>query len=404
MGQYQYRRDELKWQLQAGLLAMATEVGLDVFAEMLEDDATEVAGPRGKHQKSRTAVRHGSERGAVTLGGRRVQITHPRVRTTTGKEVQLPSYVTAASRDLLNKSAMERMLAGLSTRHYPISLEPVGDVGAHGISKSSISRRFIQRTQTALDDLMNQHLGHLKPVALMVDGVGFAKTLCVVALVIDAKGIKHPVGILEGATENDRVVTDLLVDLKERGLDVSDGILVVIDGAKALASAVRKVFGKNAVIQRCIEHKIRNVKDYLPKEQHEFVSRKMRQAYQRDAAHAERDLKALANRLEETNLSAARSLREGLYETLTINRLEVAPTLMRTLRSTNAIESLFETVRSKHRNVKHWRPGTMALRWAAAGVLDAQARFRRVEGYRHLPALARALYRHVHPEVQEEVA
>jgi len=227
----------------------------------------------------------------------------------------------------------------------------------------------------------------------MVDGLHVAKRMLIAAMVIDINGYKHPVALREGATENKRVVTDLLADLVDRGLDSSHGLLVVIDGSKALAAAVRSTFGDQVLIQRCTEHKVRNVEDYLHKEERVWVTRVMRKAYKRtDSELARRDLEALARRLDETNIDAAKSLREGLDETLTIHRLGVGQLLARTVRTTNALESMNEIIRSRTRNVKHWRDGDMRERWVAAAMLEAESQFRRVQGWKELPALARALY------------
>lgn len=382
-----------------GLLALAVTTGLEVMNVLLEESVAAVAGPKGRHDPRRTATRHGSEEGAVTLGGRRIPIRRPRVRTADGTgEVPIPAYELFTSRDLLGRMALERMLAGLSTRRYAVGLEPVGSAVeevASGTSRSAVSRRFVALTRTGLQEAMSAPLDHLDPVALLLDGVGFGDHLCVVALVIDSQGRKHPVGIIEGTTENARVATDLLADLRERGLRTSGGLLVVMDGARALRRAVQNVLGKRALVQRCQEHKIRNVLSYLPKEQHSFIERKLRAAYRlADADRAQRDLESLARSLERSHPGAAGSLREGLAETLTVMRLGISPTLARTLRSTNPIESMIEICRTKSRNVKRWRDGEMALRWAAAGMVEAQKQFRRVKGHRDIPRLITALRHH----------
>ena len=292
--------------------------------------------------------------------------------------------------------AMERMLAGLSTRRYRSGLEPVGtavEATSSGTSKSAMSRKFVAATETALAELMSADLSGLDLVALMVDGVHFAEHCCVVALGIGLDGTKHPLGLEEGSTENATLVTDLLVGLRERGLDVTKPILVVIDGSRALRRAVRDVFDK-PVIARCQLHKIRNVRDKLPERLRATVERRMRQAYHADSAlEAEAQLLTLARELDTTHPGAAASLREGLDETLTVLRLGVPPTLARTLRSTNAIESMISICRDHAGNVKHWRDGKMALRWCAAGMLEAGKQFRRVNGHQHLPDLRAALDR-----------
>jgi putative transposase len=290
--------------------------------------------------------------------------------------------------------AMERMLAGLSTRRYPVGLEPVGErvaETASATSKSAVSRKFVAMTETALAELLAADLSGLDLVALMIDGVHFGESVCIVALGIDLDGVKHPLALVEGSTENATVVTDLLVGLRERGLEVTRPILVGIDGAKALYRAVVDVFD-HPVIQRCQLHKIRNVQDRLPQRLRGPVGAKMRAAYHADSAlNAEAQLSALARELDKTHPSAAGSVREGLAETLTVLRLGVPPTLARTLRSTNAIESMISICRQRSANVKRWRDGQMALRWCAAGMVEAGKQFRRVNGHLHLPKLRAAL-------------
>jgi putative transposase len=228
-------------------------------------------------------------------------------------------------------------------------------------------------------------------VALMIDGVHFGESVCIVALGIDLDGTKHPLALVEGATENATVVTDLLTGLRDRGLDVTRPLLVGLDGAKALRKAVVDVFD-SPVIQRCQLHKIRNVQDRLPERLRGPVGTKMRAAYHADSAlDAEAQLTALARELDKTHPGAAASLREGLAETLTVLRLGVPPTLARTLRSTNAIESMISICRTRSANVKRWRDGQMALRWCAAGMLEAGKQFRRVNGHLHLGTLRAAL-------------
>ena len=350
-----------------GLLAMAVGTGLQVMAAMMDTDVAAVCGPKGRHDPARTAVRHGSEDGSVTLGGRRVSVTRPRMRATDGSgEVPVPAYELFSSTEVLGRMAMERMLAGLSTRRYPVGLEPVGqrvEKAARSTSKSAVSRRFVAATETALAELLSARLDGLDLVAVLIDGVHFGDHVCVVALGIGIDGTKHPLGLAEGSTENTSVVTDLLTGLRDRGLDTSRAIFVGIDGGKALHAAVIRVF-EHPVIARCQLHKIRNVADKLPDHLASTVSKRMRKAYHAESAlAAEAQLEALANELERTHPGAAGSLREGLAETLTVLRLNVPPTLARTLRSTNSIESMISIARTHSRNVKTGR----TARWCCAG-------------------------------------
>jgi transposase-like protein len=305
-------------------------------------------------------------------------------------ELPVASYELFSDTEVLGRLALERMLGGLSTRRYPAGLEPVGartEQAATSTSRSAVSRRFVAATETALAELLAADLSTMDLVALMVDGVHFGEHTCIVALGIDIDGIKHPLSLVEGSTENATLVTELIVGLRERGLDVTRPVLVVLDGSKALRRAVLDVFDR-PVIARCQLHKIRNVQDRLPDKLRSVVAARMRRAYHADSAlAAEAELTALAGELDKTHPGAAASLREGLAETLTVLRLGVPPTLARTLRSTNAVESMISICRTHARNVKRWRDGQMALRWCAAGMIEAGKQFRKVNGHLHLRAL-----------------
>ncbi len=301
----------------------------------------------------------------------------------------MPAYDLFSGTELLGRMTMERMLAGVSTRRYPIALEPVGQdvtTASRSTSKSAVSRRFVAMTEHALADLLAADLTGLDLVAIMIDGVHFADHLCVVALGIDIEGVKHPLALVEGSTET-ALVRGLLVGLGERGLDVTQPILAVLDGAEALSAAVREVFDQ-PVIGRCQIHKLRNVADHLPQKVRCPVTKRIRAAYHADSAlAAEALLEALAKELDKTPPGAAGSLREGMAETLIVLRLDLPPTLARTFRSTNAIESMISICRDHAKNVKRWRDGQMALRWCAAGMVEACTQFRHVNGHLHLPAL-----------------
>jgi putative transposase len=393
---------EITTDLREGLLALAVGAGLRVLSAMMEADVTAACGPRDRHNPDRTAVRHGHGPGSVPLGGRRVPVTRPRIRAVDGSgELPVPCYEVLNDTDGLGRMALERMLAGLSARHYGTGLEPVGEQvtqTASGTSKSAVSRKFVAATETALAELLTADLSTLDLVAFMVDGVHFAEHCCVVALGIDITGVKHPLALVEGSTENATLVRELIVGLRERGLDVTRPILAVIDGSRALRRAITDVFDK-PVIQRCQLHKIRNVIDKLPEKLKSLVQRRMRDAYHAQSAlTAQARLQTLATELDRTHPGAANSLREGLDETLTVLRLDVPPTLARTLRSTNTIESMISICRDHAANVKRWRDGQMALRWCAAGMVEAGKQFRRVNGHLHLPALRAALERQVASE------
>jgi putative transposase len=381
-----------------GLLAMSVAAGLQVVQALLDAELTATCGPKHAKQPGRAARRHGSTSGSLVLGSRRVPVDRPRARTLDGREVQLATWQALADDDLLGQVVMERMLAGLATRRHTQAAEPVGEVveqTARATSKSAISRRFVAQTAKALEELLARDLGELQIAALLVDGIHVAERCCVVALAICADGRKVPVGLWEGSTENATVVRHLLADLQARGLDASGGLLVVIDGAKALASAVRSVFGELALIQRCTVHKRRNVAEHLPEADRGRVDARLARAFNDpDPARGLRAARALAGVLARQHPGAAASLREGLEEMFTIRRLGVTDRLARTLSSTNPVESMISVARSTARNVKRWRDGEMVRRWVAAGMLNAERSFRRVKGHADMPVLVAALARH----------
>jgi putative transposase len=357
--------------MREGLLAASVAIGLEVMGELVEAEVSELAGPKGKHDPDRAAYRHGSEAGRVTLGGRRVPVRRPRVRALAEgdggeREVRLDSYDTFASVDLLAEHMVVSMLAGLSGRRYQRALEPVGEqveASSSGVSQSSVSRRFITATAERLAEFRSRPLDGERWLIVFVDGFDFAGHTMVGALGVTADGTKVPLGVVEGSTENASVARGLISDLRDRGLDASEGVLFVLDGGKALTKATREVFGEQAVISRCRVHKERNVLDHLPEAERLWVRRKLRAAWANpDAAEAEAALAALAGQLEKVNPDAAASLREGLAETLTVTRLGVSGSLLKTVMSTNPIESMIEIVREHARNVKHWQRGDMRLR------------------------------------------
>ena len=383
-----------------GLLALSVGVGLGVLTEMLEDEVDEVVGPKGKWNQDRTAVRHGHDDGEVTLGGRRVQVRRPRVRTVDGEhEVPLQSYEYFADRDPLQRVVLERMLAGVSTRRYRRTQEPVGEdveAKARSTSKSAVSRTFVQRTRHALGELMSRQLADLRLAVMMIDGIELKERMMIVALGITTEGKKIPLGLWEGSTENATVATALLSDLVERGLDPEQGMLFVLDGSKALRKAVRTVFGE-VPVQRCVRHKERNVIRHLAERDRPPVLHRLRKAWgETDYGRALEQLTRLADELEHTHPGAAASLREGMEETLTVIRLGIKGKLKRTLESTNPAESMIDCVRTTQRNVKNWSSGEMGLRWTAAGMLEAERQFRKVIGYTQLPQLAVAIERRLH--------
>jgi putative transposase len=358
-------------------------VGLAVVQEIFQEEVCRLVGPRGKHDPERMAHRHGEERRQLTLGGRRVAVSKPRARTIHGEELELRTYRAFAGRELLTEAALGRMLAGLSTRRYEAGLEPVGEVASRGISRSAVSRRFVAGTQRKLAELFGRDLSGLDLLAIFIDGVVMGAHCILVSLGVDAEGRKHPLGLWEGTTENKAVGQALLRNLIERGLSVETARLFVIDGGKGLRAAIVATFGEQALIQRCRVHKRRNVLDHLPQSERTFIGRKLDRAWaEPDAEWAETELRSVARHLEAKHPGAAASLREGLAETLTVTRLGLTPSLLRTFKSTNPIESMISVGDRVTGNVKRWRDGEMVLRWTAAGMLEAERQFRRINGYR----------------------
>ncbi len=387
---------ELVGAAREGLLALSVGVGLGVIAELMEEEVTEVVGPKGKHDSDRSAVRHGHEAGEVTLGGRRVAVERPRARSADGEsELPLQTYKHFADRDPLTRLVLEQMLAGVSTRRFERTREPVGEqveAGARSTSKSAVSREFVARTRENLEALMGRRLDDVRLAVLMIDGIELKGRTNVVCLGITSDGVKIPLGLWEGSTENAAVATALLSDLVDRGLDTEQGVLCVLDGAKALRKAVRDVLGTRTPVQRCVRHKERNVLDHLPERDRAAVKRRLRRAWADTAYERALDqLRALADELVRSHPGAAASLREGMEETLTLTRLGIRGSLKRTLESTNPCESMIECVRRSARNVKRWQSGDMALRWTAAGMLEAERQFRRIIGYRDLAKLSVAI-------------
>src|SRR5215210_4630124 len=359
---------ELVGAAREGLLALSVGVGLGIVHELMELEVDEVVGPKGKHNLDRTAKRHGHEDGSMTLGGRRVAVRRPRMRTADDEhELPVATYGYFAGRDPLTRAVMDRMLAGVSTRKFARVGEEV-DASASATAKTAVSDMFIERTRTALGELMSRRLDDVRLAVMMLDGLEIADRTHVVALGITTDGVKIPLGLWEGSTENATLARTLLSDLVDRGLDPSQAILFVIDGGKALRRAIKDVFGEHALVHRCHRHKERNVCDLLPERDRPTVRARMRAAWALTDPELARDrLDVLAAELDATWPDAGASLREGLEETLTLMRLGITGPLAKTLCSTNPCESMIEIVRRTQHNVKRWRDGDMRKRWTAAG-------------------------------------
>ena len=369
--------------------------GMTVLGAMLEEDRARLCGPRYAHDPQRQASRAGHAEGELAMGGRRVRMRRPRVRGADGREVPLETWERFAEADPLTPRAVEQMVLGVSTRNYARSIEPAPPhVPSRGTSKSAVSRRFVAATREKLTETMSRDLSGLAICATMIDGIHVGDHLVLAALGIDESGEKHVLGLYEGATENETVCTALISDLTSRGLRTDRSLLFVIDGSKGLAKAIRAVYGKRAIIQRCQVHKRRNVEDHLPEDMRKNVGRTISTAYKcGDASRAKRMLEALARQLERKHPSAAASLREGLDETLTVLRFGLPHGLMRTLATTNPIEFLNSRIRKTTHNVTRW-DGTMVLRWVALACHEASKTFRRLRAYVAMPKLVAALRAH----------
>lgn len=388
---------DLAGAVKEGLLGFCADVGLMVMAQMLDAEMTARVGPKHAKIPDRRANWHGSTDGPVVMGGRQVTVSRPRGRTVGGAEIELDAWQAFSSKDLLDRLTVERMLAGVATRRHVDVAEPLGaevEGKAKATGRSSVSRRFKAATEAALAELMARDLSGLDVVVIMIDGLEIAGQCVVVALVICADGTKVPVGLWLGDTENKTVVTGLLADLAARGLSADGGLLAVLDGAKALAAGVKKVFGDRAQIQRCTLHKRRNVKGHLPKELGSKIDWRLARAFaDPDPAKGLDAAKRIAAELKADHPDAAASLLEGLEEMFTVRRLGVGGRLATTLTNTNCIESMISVARTTMGNVKNWKDGSMKKRWVAAGMLEAERNFRRVRGCNDMPLLVAALRR-----------
>ena len=371
---------------------MAGEAGLLIMQSLIEEEVEQRAGQRYKHDPQREAMRWGKEESHVTFGGKKVPFLRPRLRGAKGQEVQLDRFKLFQRGSAMEEAVAKQVICGVSMRDYEKAVDGLCD--GYGVRKSSVSRQWKAISQARLAEFAERSLEDLDLVAILIDGLTFQEALLVVALGVDSEGRKHVLGLWEGATENGEVVKSLLEDLVRRGVGTEKRYLFVLDGAKALHSAVRKVFGTETEIQRCHVHKERNVLEHLPKGYHQTVRMRLRAAWKmKDYEEANSELLRLERYLKDLNPSAARSLAEGMEETLTLHRLEIPDSLRKSLRTTNAIESCFDMTRKYCRNVKRWRKGNMTTRWAGTMLMEAQKRFRRVKGFRAMAKLFVALGR-----------
>jgi len=386
-------REELVTMMQNSLTSFATEMGLKVAQLLLEDEVNQRCGLRYERVPERTVTRYGHQRGVAVIAGQKLPIPRPRMRYTQQcGEADLETYARLQSPDAMPKSVLKRLVRGVSCRDY----EGVVDLAREGfgVQKSSVSRSFVKASTDEVRQLSERRFDGVRIPVIYLDAVQYAGETMTVALGVLENGAKRVLGVRQGATENAAVCTALLEDLQERGLDTSQPTLLVLDGSKALHAAVKRVWGRNALIQRCQVHKKRNVREHLPEKHWDELSRQLHAAYnETDYDEALKRLQTTARWLDRLNPDAAASLREGMEETLTVVRLGVPDLLRRTLATTNPIESAFSVAQNVTRRVKRWREGDMRQRWCVAGLIRAESKFRRVKGYRQMSQLLQALDR-----------
>jgi transposase-like protein len=361
-------------------------VGRATVEAVLGLSAEALAGPKqaGRARGAGEAVWYGSQGGQVYLSDRKVRVERPRLRVKgrgEGGEVEVPAYEAMRRPGPLAERMLEILLAGVSTRRYADVIPAMADTV--GVAKSSVSRESIEASETALRELMERRLDAWDLLVVYVDGIQFGNHHVLAAVGVDSEGAKHVLGMREGASENTEVVTALLADLVARGLDAGRRRLWVIDGSKALRKAIDQVFG-NPPVQRCRNHKLRNLTGHLPKAQHAQIKSAFRAAMKLEASEGKQKLEQLALWLEREHPSAAASLREGLDELFTINRLDLPPRLRKCLATTNLIDSTHSGVRQKTRRITNWKNGAMVLRWSAAAFLATEKSYRRIIGHEHL--------------------
>ena len=376
---------ELIGGMRSEIETFSAQLGLQIMRTVMEQEIMSRLGCHG----SQTHYRHGRQSGYVVYGGRKTVLERPRMRAVDGKEAALKSYRAFQQDGKMQRAVSRQLVRQVSTRNYEGALEDC--LAGYGIKKSSVSRQWKAASAAELEKLCSRPVSS-ELVALLIDGKHLRQDCAVVALGVDRAGVKQVLGVWHGASENASVVKALLEDLVERGLDTKRSILVVIDGAKALRKAVRDVFGERALVQRCRIHKGRNVLEHLSKEKQRQAAWRLKAAWaQSDPRQAESELRKVVKWLEAISPGAARSLEEGLEETLTVSRLGLHEDLIKTFASTNPIESCFSRTEQLTRRVKRWRSGEMFLRWTGAALLFAEKGFRKVRGYRHLHQLSASL-------------
>ena len=370
------------------LTEVSLEVGRVIAQALLDDEVAQRAGVKHGREPG-LAYRWGREGGHVVMAGQKVPLRRPRLRAE-GQEVVLSRYGAMKAAERMEGAVTRRLINGVSTRKYGQVVEEVAE--GFGIAKSSVSRQFVAATAKQLAELCERPLGNLNLAAILIDGKVYGDLTVIVALGIDQEGRKYALGIWDGATENTTTVTALVKDLERRGLDLKAQYLFVVDGAKALAKGIRSTFGEASLIQRCQLHKRRNVAEHLPAKWQNVAEQRLKVAYgMKSYAEAEEALRKTVAWLRTISEGAARSLEEGLEETLTLHKLDLPDVLRRTLSTTNAIESCLSQVEDLSGRVKRWRSVQMIRRWVGGMLLVAEGKFKRIRGHKSLPVLMDSL-------------
>jgi len=349
---------------------------------VLEMSALEVAGSKSPGRASGDVRWHGSQDGLAHLGDRKLRVRRPRLRHKTDGEVPIPAYEAMQTGGKLAGRMMSILLDGVSTRKYKRVIPEMAETV--GVSKSAVSRANVEAGEKLLEELAERRLDDLDPLIIYLDGIRLGKHHILGAVGVDPTGQKHVLGLRQGSSENTTVVTELLTDLVRRGLAPDRRRLFVIDGSKALRAAIDAVFGAGNPVQRCRAHKLRNVVDHLPKDQHANAKSTLRAAWKLPAEQGKRQIEQLARWYEKKHPSASASLLEGLDELFTINAMDLPPKLLRCLATTNIIESTNGGVRQRINRVKNWQDGAMALRWASAAFEATACNFRKIMGHQQL--------------------
>ena len=379
------------------------EIGVKTLEIILALSAEEVAGPRTPGKASGEIRHHGSQMGRLQLADRKVRVKRPRLRHKTEGEVKIPAYEALRKNQALSQYMLGALMRGISTREYHQVLPKMAETV--GVSRSAVSRQAMEASLEQLKQLQERRWDQVEILVIYIDGQRFAEHHILSAVGVDIEGHKHVLGISSGATENAAAVKQLLTGLRERGLPTDRKYLFIIDGAKALRTAIEEVFGADQQVQRCRNHKIQNVMNELPKEQQDQTRKLMRAAFRLSAAEeGEKRLEQIARQLEHDYSSAARSLREGMKEMFTLQRLKIPASLHKCLATTNLIESPHSGIRKRTRNVCRWRDVDMVERWAASAWLLTEKNFRRIDGHKELWTLAALLGREIPSSKNQKVA